>query len=403
MQRTLRSKARLPLLLSGLTLLAMQSGVWAQNVQLQAASPGTQQNGNLHIGGRGLFGSRVGIGTQSPQGGLHVHEEADALAGTLALEGDATTFMTFFPQGLAGGRKAYLGFPSPTSNSLFIGNETSNGHIMLTTGSLGSLGINATPGSHQMVSVYINRPNSYAVFADNGYTGSGSTYGVFGRTWAPSGMGLYGLSLATTGTGSGVRGRSDSPTGTGVYGSTTKTTGTNYGVYGYSGSPSGYALYGQGRFAATGTKSFVIDHPLDPENRTLAHYCTEGAEPLNVYEGNALLDDAGVAWIELPEYFSEINRDPRFSLTAIGAPMPGLHVANEVQDGRFQVAGGVAGAKVSWRVSAVRNDLFVREHGAPVEQEKPVELRGKYLSPELYGMPAERGVAYDPAPPEPQR
>lgn len=396
MRRTLRAHALRSFLLPAFGLIALQPGLAAQDVQLQASSPGTQQIGHVNVSGRGLFGAPSGIGTQAPQGGLHVDAEPDALAGTLALEGDTTTWMAFFPRGIAAGRYAYVGFPSPTSNSMYIANESSSGNVVLAPSSTGSVGVNAVPSYTQMLSVYTNRTNSYAIFADN--AGTGNTYGVFGRCSSTAGYGVYGLALAATGFCKGVIGRSDSTSGTGVYGSTTKTTGTNYGVYGYSGSAAGYALYGQGRFAATGTKSFVIDHPLDPENRTLAHYCTEGAEPLNVYEGNALLDDAGAAWIELPEYFAEINRDPRYALTPIGAAMPGLHVASEVHDGRFRVAGGVAGAKVSWRVSAVRNDFFVRTYGAPVEQEKPAEQRGRYLQPELYGMPPERGVAFDPMP-----
>jgi len=402
MQRAHGSKATLSTLSILLTLLVLQSELPAQTpVELQTASPGTQQEGHVNVSGRGLFGAPFGVGTLSPQGGLHVRAETDPLAGTLALEGDSTTYMTFFPYGISGGRKGHIGFPSPSSNSMFISNESTYGHVHLTTGLYGSVGVNVAPHSTRMFSVYTNRANSYAVFADNDY-GTGHTYGVFGRTKAPSGFGVYGLALATTGIAMGVTGRSDSTSGTGVFGYTIKPTGTNYGVYGATQSGSGYALYGQGRFAATGTKAFVIDHPLDPENRSLAHYCTEGAEPLNVYEGNALLDALGEAWIELPDYFAEINRDPRFSLTAIGAPMPGLHIGSEVQDGRFRVAGGVAGAKVSWRVSAVRNDRFVREYGAPVEQAKPIEQIGKYLQPELYGLPPERGVVYDPTLRQPQ-
>ena len=35
--------------------------------------------------------------------------------------------------------------------------------------------------------------------------------------------------------------------------------------------------------AGSGVKAFRIDHPLDPENKYLLHYCAEGPEPLNVY------------------------------------------------------------------------------------------------------------------------
>ncbi|MBS0197158.1 MAG: collagen-like protein [Planctomycetes bacterium] len=164
----------------------------------------------------------------------------------------------------------------------------------------------------------------------------------------------------------------------------------NVGAYG------GMGVFGvlsvAGDFNVTGNKSFLIDHPADPANKALKHYCAEGPEPLNIYSGNAKLDDAGSAVIELPGYFSAINRDPRYQLTPIGAAMPLLHVSRKVENNRFEIAGGAPGAEVSWRIEAVRNDRWVQVHGAPVEIEKPANERGKYYQPELYGRPAAEGI-----------
>jgi hypothetical protein len=143
---------------------------------------------------------------------------------------------------------------------------------------------------------------------------------------------------------------------------------------------------------ASGLKSFRIDHPLRPETHYLLHYCTEAPEPLNAYSGVAALDARGEAWIELPDYFDAINRDPRYTLTPIGAPMPNLHVAVEVQGNRFKIAGGAPGKRVSWRIEAVRNDPYVQRRGFQAEREKPREHIGKYLHPELYGQPKERAM-----------
>ncbi|MCS7311257.1 MAG: hypothetical protein NZ741_13670, partial [Armatimonadetes bacterium] len=88
--------------------------------------------------------------------------------------------------------------------------------------------------------------------------------------------------------------------------------------------------------------------------------------------------------------------DPRYTLTPIGAPMPNLHVAVEVQGNRFKIAGGVPGKKVSWEVKAVRYDRWVQEYGFQTEQPKPREWQGKYLHPELYGQPKELGIHYRP-------
>jgi hypothetical protein len=192
---------------------------------------------------------------------------------------------------------------------------------------------------------------------------------------------------------------SGTPAGGGLWGVATNTTNsaTNYGVYGETRSrSSGYGVYSNGQFAATGTKSFQIDHPLDPENYFLNHFCVEAPDPMNAYSGVVTLDANGEAWVQLPDYFEAINRDPRYTLTPIGASMPNLYVAVEIQGNRFKIAGGVPGKKVSWRVEAIRNDLWVQRYGYQTEQRKPEEYRGKYLIPELYGQPKERGIFYNP-------
>src|SRR5262249_46402736 len=66
--------------------------------------------------------------------------------------------------------------------------------------------------------------------------------------------------------------------------------GSPVGIFGFAGN-TGTAVYAEGRFAATGTKAFQIDHPLDPQNKYLNHYCEEGPEPLNVYRGTVTLDE----------------------------------------------------------------------------------------------------------------
>ncbi|MGB9724108.1 MAG: hypothetical protein ACPL7G_09455, partial [Chloroflexia bacterium] len=71
----------------------------------------------------------------------------------------------------------------------------------------------------------------------------------------------------------------------------TTTAGTTYGVYGRTTSPAGYAGYFQGDvhvvgdLSVTGSKSFKIDHPLDPAGRYLYHFAQEAPEVQNVYNG----------------------------------------------------------------------------------------------------------------------
>jgi hypothetical protein len=67
-------------------------------------------------------------------------------------------------------------------------------------------------------------------------------------------------------------------------------------------------------------------------------------------------------------------------------------VASEIADNRFSIAGGGPNMKVSWHVTAVRSDAYAEKNAAPAEQEKQGNERGRYLHPELYGMPASMGM-----------
>jgi hypothetical protein len=219
------------------------------------------------------------------------------------------------------------------------------------------------------------------------------------NTVAASGIGVSGYASGVNSIGvSGM-----APGGIGVIGSTSANSASGgRGVLG-SAPVGGTAVWAQGNFVAVGVKAFQIDHPLDPANKMLNHYCAEGPEPLNVYSGTALLDGAGNAIVTLPDYFETLNKNFRYQLTAVGAAMPNLHVQSEVQANQFTIGGGAPGMKVSWQVSGVRNDLYVQRAGYPVEIEKSPGQRGKYLVPELYNQPASQGINWtgEPAPAKP--
>jgi hypothetical protein len=244
---------------------------------------------------------------------------------------------------------------------------------------------------------------------DFGTAGSNFAVGVRGVAVASSGNTFGGDFAAESTDGIGVRAKANALTGftwggwfesrsstfgTGVYGYATSPTGVTYGVHGrtLSSDPNAWGVFATGRLGATGAKSFRIDHPQDPDNKYLLHYCTESPEVLNAYSGKVTLDANGEAIVELPAYFASINKDPRYTLTPIGAAMPLLHVGQEINKDSltagaaaapgqsvpactFRIAGGVPGAKVSWRVEAVRNDRWVRENGAPVELAKTAAER----------------------------
>jgi len=237
-----------------------------------------------------------------------------------------------------------------------------------------------------------------------------TNYGVWG--YSDSGRGVYGSSLSGHGvygfgySEHGVYGQTDGDWSyrSGVYGLATHdhangvtgwNTGAGVGVYGSS--ATGYAGYFSGSVHVTGnlTKGgggFKIDHPLDPEDQYLYHSFVESPDMKNVYDGVVVLDANGEAWVELPAWFEALNKDFRYQLTPIGAPGPSLYIAQEIQNNRFQIAGGTPGLKVSWQVTGIRHDPYAEAHPIPVEEAKPAEERGTYLHPVEYGQPATSGL-----------
>jgi hypothetical protein len=179
----------------------------------------------------------------------------------------------------------------------------------------------------------------------------------------------------------------------GVYGRAAPQPNWGYGVVGQG---NWYGVFANGDMGASGTKTFMIDHPLDPENKYLKHYSMESPEVLNVYRGNVVLDANGQATVQLPNYFHAININCSYNLTPIGAPA-NLYIESEVDaQGRFKIAGGRPGMKVSWYVHAERNDAYIQANPdkKAVEVVKRPHEQGLYLQPEAHGQPEEKGLFF---------
>jgi hypothetical protein len=121
------------------------------------------------------------------------------------------------------------------------------------------------------------------------------------------------------------------------------------------------------------TKAFEIDHPLDPQNKILRHFCLEGPQVWNVYAGNVQLVN-GQAVVQLPDYYSALNLvgSEIYSLTPIGGSTPTwVQVKEEVKNNRFVIEGS-SDMKVSWTIKVLRNDPGCLEdlRRRPVEQLK---------------------------------
>jgi hypothetical protein len=204
--------------------------------------------------------------------------------------------------------------------------------------------------------------------------------------WSEAGNGVY----AHSDTSTGVFGESNS--GTGVFGTSL----SGVGVVGLSSGNLAARFVGdveiQGKLFKPGG-GFKIDHPLNPDNSYLCHSFVESSEMKNIYDGVAVLDEAGEALVDLPEWFGELNDHFRYQLTPIGAAGPNLHIAEKINnDNRFKIGGGEPQMEVSWQLTGIRKDKWAKANQIEVEEEKSDEERGYYLHPELYGQPEELGI-----------
>ncbi|MEJ5296303.1 MAG: hypothetical protein WHT28_13770, partial [Fimbriimonadales bacterium] len=310
----------------------------------------------------------VGIGVASPVGKLHVaHNQPDVAL----LQGSSTIGTWLRLANSSPGGRIWSLISSGSENSegtgrlLFV-QEGVGARMVIDQD--GRVGIGASPDARLEV---VDNSLGMRIFATDNtteYTSALEAYSYAARTYT-----IYAYSGATVG--------------------------TPVAVYAHNSSVTGTAVFADGNLVTVGAKAFRIDHPLYPATHYLNHFCTEGPDPYNAYSGIVVLDSNGEAWVQLPDYFEAANRDPRYTLTPIGAPMPNLHVAVEVQNNRFKIAGGAPGKKVSWRIEAIRDDPIIRWCGYQTEQEKPSHEIGKYLRPEAYGLPPEMGIS--PLPPQP--
>jgi hypothetical protein len=254
--------------------------------------------------------------------------------------------------------------------------------------------------------------------ADGNTTSSGYNAGIYsqgtnssnqnyGGIFTTNGQGdvNYGSANYAYGTISGSKANvgsygyaSNADTNVGLYGFTENSAGLNIGVYGEAtDATANLAGYFEGNVVITGSLSvtgaiakgsgsFKIDHPADPENKYLVHSFVESPEMMNVFSGNIITDQSGEAEVELPSYFEDNNIDFRYQLTVIGEFAQAI-VSEEIVGNRFKVRTNKPNVKVSWQVSAKRNDPYAKAYPIINEESKEEHLKGTYLHPELYNKP----------------
>lgn len=341
----------------------LSSGIWAVG-RVGVRGFSSSQTGVLGVGETtGVMGVGSGVGVAGV-----------TKAGSSAVAGKFETVAAFDYRRLKKGETM-----SPTHGLLATSNSGVRGVVSSAVSASGVAGI--------YVDNVVDAQSAHAEYGMNrGFLGTKQT-GVHGEAQAAKGFGVAGISLG------GV---------------------DSVGVYGESGP--GFAGFFRGRvtirgnllvekleakeiYAAKGLvgqnagKFFKIDHPLDPENQYLVHSSVESHEYKNFYDGVATLDANGAVTVTLPNWFEALNKDFRYQLTPIGAYAP-LYIGQEIEQGRFQIAGGKPGMRVSWMVTGVRRDPYAAAHPVQVEQPKSASERGKYLAPREYGVSETRGIDY---------
>jgi hypothetical protein len=262
---------------------------------------------------------------------------------------------------------------------------------------------NADGSSHAVHAVQTSGGDGVAVY---GGSATQDGYG-FGGFFEAGYTGIYGkVSPTSDQYYIGIQGEADGGSGTnfGVRGIASGS-GTNYGVYGsaVSGGTTDWAGYFNGDVNITGSLSkgggsFLIDHPLDPENKTLRHNFIESPENLCMYRGHVKLDDQGTAVVTMPDYFIALTKEDEatISLTSVGEKPFLVSYQWQKDYSAFRIYGEKQ-REVSYIVLADRDDPVMRQLFKPVVEEKGNGNfeKGKLIYPRAYGYGEEKGIDYE--------
>ena len=300
-------------------------------------------NGNGAINGDAIILGSVGIGNNPASEKLHVRQDGNyqlRLQNSAAGGGFWNIGQSDNIFNIGGGK---LAFVPDTSNS-------SAATVVFTNS--GRVGINATTPTTTLE--VVTRPGTQTAVAATSNEGNG--VGLIGRADSVNAVGVFGISA------------------------------------------NGNAGFFNGKVHVNGTLSktagsFKIDHPLDPENRYLSHSFVESPDMMNIYNGNVTTDANGEATVTLPVWFEALNKDFRYQLTVIGTFAQAI-VAEKVRHNQFKIKTSLPAVEVSWQVTGIRQDAYANKHRIQVEEDKPEQERGSYLSPEVFNQPEEKGVEW---------
>lgn len=374
----------------------------------------------------------VGIATNTPGAQLHVVENTNTGPGILGVITTASTYggiqgSNFTATGGAGiiGFSRYMGVHGRVIGIEGVGNPI-YGSLFHTTHSNPGTGFGGCflvdgSGIGRKIGVYADARGptgssnaTEGVYSFSSHSGPGATFGgsflavgsgtgqktgVYAEARGPSGSNnpVYGVySFAEhLGTGSGFGGYFSAVGGG---------TGIKYGIFATaSGGGVLWAGYFEGNVNVTGSLSkgsgsFLIDHPLDPLNKTLRHNFVESPENLCLYRGKVKLDANGEAIVKMPNYFAALTKEEEatVNLTPIGEVPFLVSYKWKPSYTEFTIY-GKPNEEVAYVVYADRDDPVIRKLAKPVEEYKGpgnVCERGKLLYPEAYGYPETMGRNY---------
>lgn len=134
------------------------------------------------------------------------------------------------------------------------------------------------------------------------------------------------------------------------------------GFTGYTGAtgPTGRSCLGStGPQGPTGSKTFIIDHPLD-DTKYLIHACLEGPEAGVYYRGKATIENDEFVIVQLPNYVEKLATNFTIQITSIYSKErsePNLLEVSEIENNQFRVYG--KNGSFYWYVYGLRNDISV--------------------------------------------
>jgi len=329
--------------------------------------------GHITTDGGAWFNGNVGIGTTTPADKLQIATSNSSIRmGTWA---NSTTYNFIDLKGQNG--LGYNFLSSASDQNLYINRPTggninfreNNGDQMVIA-SGGNVGIGTTTPGYKL---QVRGSAKFSEGTVEMVTTADASEGVVGIGINQFGITSYGNVKVNISAGTGMTGLN-----------------VNHNTGGLAANFNGSVSVNGSLSKSSGT--FKIDHPLDPENKFLYHSFVESPDMMNVYNGNITTNAEGEATVDLPDYFNALNKDFRYQLTVIGTFAQAIVYEEVSSNNSFKVKTDKPNVKVSWQVTGIRKDAYAEKNRVIPEVSKSADERGKYLHPEAYGLPSERGI-----------